>query len=70
MNYMLRSLNEMVSDQNIVARILLKFSLKCSWYIHIIAIPRSSHPENLQNLQEKNCAGVSFLVAGRLKKRL
>ena len=52
--------------------VLPTFSLKCYW--HIIAILRSSRPENSQNVQENNSAGVPFetklQAAGQLKKRL
>ena len=53
-------MNEEVRDQKIVAPFVLIFSLKWSWYI--IAILRSSQPENLQNSQANNCAEVPFLT--------
>ena len=48
--------------------ILLIFSFKCSW--HIVAILRSSRPENSQNLCEKNCAGVPFSTKFQAADRL
>ena len=66
-----------VGDQNIVALILLKFTLKCSW--HIIAILRSSCTEvickkgvykNFAKFIEKQLYLSPFFnkVAGQLKK--
>ena len=52
--------NEEVSDQNIVALIILPFILICSW--RFIVILRISRPENSQNSYENNCATVPFLI--------
>ena len=67
-----------VSDQNIVALILLAFRSKCSWQIlrYSEAVVRKCSVKRVllnisQNSWEKYCAGVFFFqeVAGRLEKR-